>query len=419
MFKLNRSFIKTASLRALVALCAALLLAACGDDAGSDTDTTTDTQEGPLYAVSTEIYSADFSSSVSLIAVVPSLEVDEIDFEEAREFNGRATIASIGEWLFVAEGEEPVVHRFSINDDGTLSEAGRLSFANYGLTTWSIDKWGNTVVSPTKAYLVNAANGSHIVWDPSALEIVGEVETEGLVDETLTLQASPAVVRGDKLFRMYTWYDWANFEWSSKPQMLGVYDVENDQLVELVEQTDCPSLYGAPSLDEEGNIYFSNFVWSPMEALVLDGPASCARRVPAGQESFDEDWTLTYTDITDGREAGVLRYIGDGAALLDVFHDERAEITAETDPATLGRSANWRLWSIDLEAKTGAPLEGIDFKPAGYSDVEIDGRTFLLLPSADYASTTAYEISGGEAVKAFEMQGASYNMVELNAGAAQ
>ena len=110
----------------------------------------------------------------------------------------------------------------------------------------------------------------------------------------------------------------------------------------------------------------------------------------------------------------MLRYVGGGRALADIFHAERATITGDTDPSELGTSSNWRLWTVDLAAGTGAPIEGLDFKPGGYNDVHVAGRTFILMPSADYASTTGYELVDGAAVRRFEIQGSSYHMVELH-----
>ncbi len=151
----------------------------------------------------------------------------------------------------------------------------------------------------------------------------------------------------------------------------------------------------------------------PGLALTSDYPKSCALRVKDGEDTFDPDWKLDFADVTDGREAGMLRYLGDGKALLDVFHDERVEIDEETDAKELSNTANWRLWAIDLEELTGAPLEGLDFKAGGYQDVQVGQRTFLMVPNGDYSETTAYEVVNGEAVEGFKIQGSSYHMVRI------
>ena len=150
-----------------------------------------------------------------------------------------------------------------------------------------------------------------------------------------------------------------------------------------------------------------------MEALVKGAPQSCSLRVLAGEEAFDPSWQFRYADVAGGREGAVLRYLGDGKALADIFHDERATIGDTTDPSALGESSNWRLWTVDLHEGTGAPVEGLDFKPGGYNDVHVGGRSFILMPSADYAHTTAYELADGNAARRFEIQGLASHMVEL------
>lgn len=58
-------------------------------------------------------------------------------------------------------------------------------------------------------------------------------------------------------------------------------------------------------------------------------------------------------------------------------------------------------------------MEGLDFKAGGYQDVQVDGRTFLMVPNEDYSQTTADEIKDGEAEQGFEIRGSSYHMVKV------
>jgi hypothetical protein len=285
---------------------------------------------------------------------------------------------------------------------------------NYAIPYFSVDPWGNIMVSPTKAYMINPTDVSHIIWNPTTMEIEGEIEGPDIVQEGYQIQSSPAVVRGNRLYRVFTLLNYETWEFLATPQYLAVYDLETDELVNLVEETRCPQLYARPFMDENGDIYFSGWVWTVGETLVNDYPKNCALRVLDGQDAFDPNWVLTYADdVTEGREAGILRYLGDGRALLDVFHDERATIGPDTSSQELSNTPNWRLWSIDLEDRTGGPVDGLEFKAAGYQDVAVDGRTFLLTPNDSYSETTAYEVVNGAAVPGFQIQGNAYHMVRL------
>ncbi len=369
---------------------------------------------GPLFAVPTEVYGADFSSSTSYVPVVPSLDVPRIDIARARELSGRASVATVGQWLFVASSTAPIIDRFEVAADGSLREAGRLSFANYGVPEFfAIDPWGAVFINEEKAYIFNGNDGSHVVWNPTTLEITGEIPGPGIPRMGYDFE-SVAVVRGDRLYRIFTLLNYDAWEFLPSPQYLVVYDLRSDTVLSTVQEDRCPQLYSRPFLDERGDLYFSGWVWTPGLTLTSNYPTSCALRVRAGQDTFDPSWQLDFAaEVTGGREAGILRYLGEGQALLDVFHAERTSIAPGTDPQELSNTPNWRLWSIDLESRTGAPVEGLDFKAGGYQDVDVGGRTFLMVPNEDYSETTAFEVNAGQAERGFAIQGSSYHMVRI------
>lgn len=395
-----------------------MTLNACDDEADSSEASADEmgmnVAFGSMFVVPTQVYGPDFLTSTSFVPLVPSLDVARIGLEQAREWDGRASVLALGSWLFIASSSEPVIHRFGVEPDGSLTEAGRLGFSDYGVPSFfSIDPWGNIPISPTKAYIFNGSDGGHVVWNPTTFEILGEIAAPDVVRDGWNLE-SIGVVRGNRLFRVFSYLDYDAWRFDATTQVLAVYDVETDQLLELVQDARCPLLYSRPFEDESGALYFSGWVWTPAETLVHGAPKNCALRILPGQTTFDPAWQLNYADeITEGREGGILRYLGGGKALLDVFHHERVTITAETSSQELSNTAHWRLWAVDLEQRTGAPVEGLDFKAGGYQDVAVDGRTFLMVPNADYSETTAYEVMDGQAVPGFKIQGSAYHMAQL------
>jgi hypothetical protein len=396
------------------ALCAALVpLSACSDDDDGKKGARSD-PAGPLFAIPSQVYSADFATSTSYVSIVPSLDVARISLDDAREVDGRGTVAKLGDYFYVASSSAPVVNRFQLLADGSLKEAGSLNFSNYGVPEYfTIDAWGGVLVDAEKAYVFNGTDGSHVAWNPSTMEITGSIDGPDIVQPGYNLE-SIAVVRGNRMYRVFTFLNYDSWEFLAAPQYLAVYDLEKDELIDLVEETRCPQLYSRPFVDEKGDIYFSGWVWTPGLTLTGDYPASCALRINAGQDVFDPDWQLSFAaEVTGGREAGILRYLGGGKALLDVFHDERVAIDDSTDPQELMNLPNWRLWSIDLETKTGGPIESLDFKAGGYSDVQVDGRNFLMVPNEDYSETTAYEVLAGDAKPGFKIQGSVDHIVKL------
>jgi hypothetical protein len=385
---------------------------ACSEDDGRGEPSGSGT--GPLFAVPSQVYGADFATSTSYVSLVPSLDVSRISLDDAREVDGRGTVAKLGDYFFIASSSKPVVNRYELAEDGTLEPAGSLNFQNYGVPEYfTIDSWGGVLVDAERAYVFNGTDGSHIAWNPSTLEITGTIEGPDVVQEGYNLE-SIAVVRGDRMYRIFTSLNYDSWEFLAAPQYLAVYDLKKNELVDLVEESRCPQLYSRPFVDEQGDIYFSGWVWTPGLTLTGDYPASCALRIKAGQDAFDPDWQLRFADeVTDGREAGIMRPLGDGKVLLDVFHDERVTIDDTTDPQELMNTPNWRLWLVDLKTKQGSPIDALDFKAGGYSDVQVDGRNWLMVPNEDYSETTGYEVVDGEAISGFKIQGSVDHIVKL------
>lgn len=390
-------------------------MTACSDDtsadgsAGDDNAGSGDGEFSEAYVVSTQIFG---EVTTSYLPVVPSLDVDAIGIEDALELQGRSSIAQVGDWIFAAASTAPVVTRYTVGDDGSLARDAVIDFSNAGVPEYfSIDAWGAVFVNEEKAYIFNGNDGSHVVWNPTTMEITGSIEGPDIVEEGYSME-SVAVVRGNRMFRMFTFLNYDTWEFLPEPQYLAVYDVETDELLSLTEETRCAQLYATPTLDEAGNIYFSGFVWTTGLALTSDYPKSCALRVKAGEEGFDPEWMLDFADVTEGREAATMLYVGDGKALIDVFHDERATIDESTDAQELSSTNNWRIWLIDIEAKTGAPVESVDFKGAGLSGVQVGGKTYVMLPNVDWSETTAWELVGDDVVQRFTVQGNSYQILK-------
>lgn len=368
----------------------------------------------PLYVLANEVYEAD--GSTSYVNVLTSLDIAAVDYGKAIEYaGGRATIQTYQGWLYVAGPEAPLISRFEANADGTLTPAGEVSFGNYAFESVVIDDWSVSFISPHKAYLFNSTDGSTVIWDPTDMKIVGEVDHgsfELVRPAPLALNSSPGVVRGNQLFRAIAWDDWDAAKYSVE-QYLAIYDLQTDRLVTLVPESRCPSLGNRVNRDEAGNLYFSNWIWNVGETLLRGGPESCVRRLSLGSDRFDEDWVLPYTSVTQGREGAMFTYLGSGKGLLSVFHDENATLDAETVPDELMSTNNWRVWSLDVDARTAAPLAGLDWMAGAASTFKVGGRTLILVPADDWSVTHVFELEGERATPRFDINGWSFQLLEL------
>jgi len=79
-----------------------------------------------------------------------------------------------------------------------------------------------------------------------------------------------------------------------------------------------------------------------------------------------------------------------------VLHTEEVEADFEgpyDEDAAAALGEKYRVWFFDLEAETAHPIEGLGFTNSGFHWTSFDGRTFLLVPYADWSRTRIYELA--------------------------
>lgn len=367
----------------------------------------------PLYVVANEIYTGD--ESTSYVTVLSSLDIDELDLDEAVEFpGGRATITTRAGWVFVAPPTSPEIRRFRVTETGRLEADGVVSFLNYGIDAIALDEWGNTFISDTKAYVHNLVDGTSVIWDPSEMIINGEVDVSGfeLVRPDLgDLNGGSGVARGNRLFRTVFWSNWEEQQ-TSEAQYLAVYDTDADKLIALEAETRCPGLSNLVSQDEAGNAYFSNWIWNVGETILRDAPPSCVLKLPADSEHFDPDFRLDYASLTQGREGAVFSYLADGRGVMSIFYEEQSPVSAETTPNDLVSVPAWKVWSVDLNGEA-APLVGLDWMLGAVTPLQLDGRSLLMVPGEDWSIIHVHEIVDGQALPRFDIPGWSYQFLKV------
>jgi hypothetical protein len=380
-----------------------------GCDADDRPVATPDAGVGPLYGLLTMV-STDTDSS-TYINLFDTLDFTSVDLKQAREFPKYSPADAIGGKVFVTSGETPTAARFGIAGNGAWIEEGAVSFANYRSSGGA----KNILVSPGKALLELDVLG-HIVWDPAELRIIGvepappgiPLEREGMN----VLRSHDHVLRGDRLFQAFYWSD-KTYDHYAPISQIAVYDTQTNKPTTVLDAP-CPHLH-IGSQDTEGNVYFSNGSLSGTSPLLFkDQARNCIVRIKAGEEKLDESFTLRFADVTEGREGAGFRPLGTGRGFFAAFHHERITIRPESDSKKVNYSSNWRLWTLDLTTRKAAPLEGFDYFAGQYTAFTFEGRTFVLLPSADYKTTTTYELAAdGTAVKRFESTGWTFHMFQV------
>lgn len=325
------------------------------------------------------------------INTLQSLEPQMVDFATALEVPGWGDLWVIGDMAFVSSGESPTVTRFAIDDLGNLTENGTLSFQNYGFSTVGLTR--QLIISPTKVYTINTAERLMVIWNPTSLEITGTASLPELPNRASLKLVGPSAdrasaVRDGLAYLVFYWADFVSYTFSNDSAVV-VIDIDTDTVVNEIS-VPCPELNFSTVDTDEGDIYFSNWGFSIASTLVHGGASACAVRIQKGASTIDPSFSLTFADVTEGREASSLRYLGNGKALITVHHHER--LAPGADYSTIADGANYKLWTLDLTTKVATPLETFGFHAFGTYGARVEGETLLFLPAADWTSTSTYRL---------------------------
>lgn len=385
---------------------ALLFLAACTPEDSADTAIVTDE---PVYVVGSALFGPEGTSTY--LAVLRDLGPQEIDYAQAIELPGWADVWVHEGAVYVSEGETPQITRYTVTDAGQLEAGATVSFANYGITDAAF--WNNTFVSTDKAYMKNGAS-EYVIWNPQTMEITGTLPLpafeprDGLELRPGTTDRSN-VIRDGALYQPFYGSD-ADYVRFSEDSAIVVIDIATDTVVDTIEAA-CAGL-DIGTQDEAGNLWFSPWT-SGVITPIRDGAApTCVTKIPVGSELAET--AFAFADLTDGREGAAVHDIVGDKLVFSTFHDERVEITADSDPWALVGGANWRLWTYDPATNTASENATIDWNSGAVYTFDVGGGTYALVPATDYATSSVYALDDdGNAEHRFDTDGWSIRLFQV------
>ncbi|WP_394824529.1 MxcI [Pendulispora albinea] len=364
----------------------------------------------PLYALASRTITTD--SGTTYINLFDSPDITSVDFKQAREFHGVVGAEALDGKLFVSSGDAPIVTRFGVTDDKVWKEDGSINFATYASKiTLSSNAFGQS----KKGYMaLNVVD--RLVWEPDTLTIRSQqiAGTDIVRDrDGLSVRASfdrAIATRDNAVYWPYYWSDNTYYRIAPVSQ-IAVYDTDKDQLRTVID-VPCPGV-DFVSKDDAGNLYFSNWAFATLApAFEAGAPKTCVVRVKAGETAIDPSFTFRFEEVTEGRQGIAFHYLGNQTALFAAFHREL--VPASTDPKKALQGNYWRFWSFDMKTQKAKIVDGIDYFSGGYRAERVDGRTFLLIPRADHASTVAYEMfPDGSVKRLYESPGWAYHFFRV------
>jgi hypothetical protein len=199
---------------------------------------------------------------------------------DARAFDGA---------IFVWEGESGTYTRYGVSDDLQLSRDATVSFRELGGTGVAMTAF----VAKDRAYSLTRDEHQIIVWNPEAMEVVGAISGDALVDPKYPeLDYGEPVVFGDSVAWPIQWTDYDNNRFSRE---LGVVLVSTKDMdpAEVVRDTRCGGGWML-FVDDAGDLYAAGNAISGYAHLFGEDaatyPADCVARMRAGTRVFDADY---------------------------------------------------------------------------------------------------------------------------------
>lgn len=370
-------------------------------------------QESALYVIESLRTAASSSeTSMSYAILLDTLDRSaEVKLSSGREFPGYAPVDTIDGKIYVASGESPTITGYEIGAGSEWNELDEVSFANF--TTASLE--GNVLVDAARG-VVALGDKNWVSYDPSEFKIGDLIELSSDVpgerDGLLVQRGYGHEIVGSRIYQPFYWSD-AMFQTFSQESQIAVYDLDDAEFSNVIDAP-CPHLH-ITTTDEDGNMYFSNGAFSVASAVLdAEHPRNCMVRVKAGATSIDEDFTIDFKDLTDGREGSNFFYIKDGLGFFMVYHAERDELGSDAAYGQVAYSPSYHLWTLDLKTMEAKIMDGIDYTGGQFVAYRLGERTFVTVPNADYSATAIYEVNAdGAAEKKFDVQGWAFKMLKV------
>ena len=305
-----------------------------------------------------------------------------------------------GRSFLASSGTSPEVFRYDVALDGTVTEAGPVSFAGRGVAITQIPP-KVVAVSSTKAYYLDSEGLRGFVFDPTDLVITGEFSLEAIGPVSA---ANPEVVLSVQTFLrerdLLIMVILRDIDEGSAEQLARVLriDVETDA-VSVIEDARCGYL-GEAVLAANGDLYLASgpFNGGSVGARPDAAGPSGILRIRAGESVFDPGFFVTHESLTGTPVSGGL-VKGPGDTAFVVAYDESVAPLGATQDEINGTPA-WRTYAITIGGDTIAPgtvEPGIPLRSGATSPLVVGEGSYDAVAAADFTSSTIYryDLPGG------------------------
>lgn len=367
---------------------ALLALAAC---AGAPDDTPAGAASG--YVLGSIVITPD--GRTTYFQVIPSLDAEaRVTNENAVEAAGNGVLLTRGRDIFLGLAESPEWVRYTVAEDGTLAETGRMSLANHGFTY--VD-YGNAIVADDLAVSVGSQAGVAVTWNPQTMEILDTIQLPHLAREGYDVEVWTTVAEDGLLYIPARWSDWEGGRIYPLVSTT-IVDPRAGTILGVAEDDRCAS-GGRVVFAEDGYTYvlgdgrnYSAQMFA--NAAGTEVAPNCLLRIAPGETDFDPDYHVEIPSLTGGLEVVTEIEVatpGAGVGFAWMFHPEALPADIEPVDFTFWSYPVFELWQLTLgDTPSATPVEGIPYGVLGFGGSALNDRLYVGL--GDTETTDVYEV---------------------------
>ncbi|MES2638162.1 MAG: hypothetical protein V4850_01720 [Myxococcota bacterium] len=350
--------------------------------------------------------------------VLPDLDPDgPVTNTNAVEAAGNGVLLTHGHDIFLGLAESPEWVRYTVGEDGTLAESGRMSLAGKG---FSYVDYGNAILADDLAVSISTEAAVAVTWNPSTMEILDTIELPHLVREGYGVEVWTTIAEDGLVYIPARWADWEGGRIYPLVSTT-ILDPRTGTIVGIAEDDRCAS-GGRIVFDEDGYGYVMgdgrNYAAQMFANAGGETAApNCILRIAPGETDYEADYHVEIPALTGGYESATeLEFAsqGSGVAFTWLFYPE--ELPAGVEPIDFGFWSYpvFKLWKITLgDVPEAEEVDGVPFSVLGFDGASLDDHLYVGL--GDNEVSVIYEVDpdAGTATERFTMDGYFYGLFAL------
>ena len=390
-----------------------LALSGCSEDPGETTPL-----GSSYYALSAVTFGADNAVEGS-IKFAPSLDKDaSINEELTLESTGTVPLypAESSDKLLNVLGKSGQIVKYALGEDGSFQQEGEtIGFSAYGVSSFRAPIV--PIVSETQAYLWDDLTFTTLRWNPSTMEITGEIEGVAPLFEGKnigpdgtsywTFRARYPIQVGTKVYETISYLDEATLQIELPYSGVFIIDTETDE-VSYVEHPTCAGLENF-MLAPDGYLYMASngYAASNYIAGIPGINPPCLVRFDPKTDTFDDSFQVDFTAGADGKVVAGLVQRSGSSAYVKVWNESLFPADKSlSSTKDVNRAFAWEMYLIeDVANPTSMVLVDIPASSALLYPFEVDGKMHAASVDWSVLRSTLFDLSTTPPTPGIEVEG--------------